>query len=37
MGEGIGGPHVGPGYIWPMSLIVRSYTSDVRFYRMVDL
>ncbi|KAK8806285.1 TAT pathway signal protein [Blastocystis sp. subtype 4] len=28
VGEGIGGPHVGPGYIWPMSLIVRAYTSD---------
>ncbi len=23
-GEGIGGPHVGPGQIWPMSLIVRA-------------
>ena len=29
-GEGIGGPHVGPGYIWPMSIIMRAYTSDVR-------
>ncbi len=29
-GEGIGGPHVGPGYIWPMSIIMRVYTSDVR-------
>ena len=28
-GEGIGGPHVGPGYIWPMSVIIRAYTSDV--------
>ena len=28
-GEGIGGPHVGPGYIWPMSIIMRAYTSDV--------
>ncbi|KAK8800907.1 hypothetical protein WA588_001738 [Blastocystis sp. NMH] len=27
-GEGVGGPHVGPGYIWPMSLIIRAYTSD---------
>lgn len=27
-GEGIGGPHVGIGYIWPMSLIVRALTSD---------
>ena len=26
-GEGIGGPHIGPGYIWPMSLIVRAMTS----------
>ena len=29
-GEGIGGPHVGPGYIWPISIIMRAYTSDVR-------
>ena len=29
-GEGLGGPHVGPGYIWPMSIIMRAYTSDVR-------
>ena len=29
-GDGIGGPHVGPGYIWPMSIIMRAYTSDVR-------
>ena len=29
-GEGIGGPHVGPGYIWPMSIIMRAYTSDGR-------
>lgn len=28
-GEGVGGPHVGPGYIWPMSIIMRAYTSDV--------
>ena len=27
-GEGIGGPHVGPGRIWPMSIIVRALTSD---------
>lgn len=25
--EGIGGPHVGYGYIWPMSLIMRGLTS----------
>lgn len=27
-GEGIGGPHVGLGQIWPMSLIVRALSSD---------
>ncbi len=26
-GEGIGGPHIGPNYIWPMSLIVYALTS----------
>ena len=26
--EGIGGPHVGPDYIWPMSIIMRAMTSD---------
>ncbi|MGR6328864.1 glycoside hydrolase family 125 protein [Sphingomonas sp. XXL09] len=26
-GEGIGGPHVGPGQIWPMSLIVRALST----------
>ena len=26
--EGIGGPHVGDGFIWPMSLIVRGLTSN---------
>lgn len=26
-GEGVGGPHVGPGYIWPMSVIMRALTS----------
>jgi len=25
--EGIGGPHVGLGYIWPMSIIIRALTS----------
>ena len=24
--EGIGGPHVGLGYIWPMSIIIREIT-----------
>jgi hypothetical protein len=27
-GEGIGGPHVGPHYAWPMSLIMRGLTTD---------
>ncbi|MCR4853375.1 MAG: glycoside hydrolase family 125 protein [Prevotella sp.] len=26
--EGIGGPHIGPGYIWPMSIIMRALTSQ---------
>jgi len=26
--EGIGGPHVGPGQIWPMSLIVRALSAQ---------
>jgi len=26
-GEGIGGPHVGQGYIWPMSIMIRALTS----------
>jgi hypothetical protein len=26
--EGIGGPHVGPGQIWPLSIIMRALTSD---------
>lgn len=26
--EGIGGPHVGLNYIWPMSIIMRALTSD---------
>lgn len=25
--EGIGGPHVGPGYIWPLGIILRALTS----------
>jgi uncharacterized protein len=25
--EGIGGPHVGPGMIWPMGLVMRALTS----------
>ena len=27
-GEGIGGPHIGRGYIWPMSVVMRALTSD---------
>lgn len=27
-GTGIGGPHVGPGYIWPMSIMMRAFTSS---------
>jgi meiotically up-regulated gene 157 (Mug157) protein len=27
-GEGIGGPHVGMDYIWPMSIIMRALTSN---------
>ncbi|MOA21577.1 hypothetical protein D3C78_1420760 [compost metagenome] len=26
--EGIGGPHVGLDYIWPMSIIMRAFTSS---------
>ncbi len=27
-GEGIGGPHIGHGYIWPMSIMMKAFTSD---------
>lgn len=27
-GEGIGGPHIGRDYIWPMSILIRALTSD---------
>ena len=27
-GEGIGGPHIGEGQIWPMSIILRALSSD---------
>jgi meiotically up-regulated gene 157 (Mug157) protein len=27
-GEGIGGPHIGYDMIWPMSLIMKAFTSD---------
>lgn len=27
-GDGIGGPHVGPSFAWPMSLIMRAMTSN---------
>jgi meiotically up-regulated gene 157 (Mug157) protein len=27
-GEGIGGPHIGPGMIWPLSIIMRALTSQ---------
>src|SRR5699024_2756259 len=26
-GEGVGGPHIGRDYIWPMSIIMRGMTS----------
>lgn len=26
--EGIGGPHIGPDYIWPMSIMMRAFTSS---------
>ena len=27
-GEGIGGPHVGYSYAWPMSIMMRAFTSE---------
>ena len=27
-GRGVGGPHVGPGWIWPLSMIIQALTSD---------
>jgi meiotically up-regulated gene 157 (Mug157) protein len=27
-GEGIGGPHVGYDMVWPMSIIIKAYTTD---------
>lgn len=27
-GEGVGGPHVGYGQVWPMSIVMRAITSD---------
>lgn len=27
-GEGVGGPHVGLDYIWPMSIIMKAFTTD---------
>ncbi|EKU89514.1 glycoside hydrolase family 125 protein [Bacteroides oleiciplenus] len=27
-GEGVGGPHVGLNYIWPMSIIMKAFTTD---------
>ncbi len=27
-GEGVGGPHIGLGYIWPMSILMRALTSN---------
>ncbi|ORY90076.1 hypothetical protein BCR35DRAFT_287273 [Leucosporidium creatinivorum] len=28
MGEGVGGMHIGEGFVWPMSIITRALTSD---------
>ena len=27
-GEGVGGPHVGPGWVWPMAVILRALTTQ---------
>ena len=27
-GEGVGGPHVGPGWVWPMAVVLRALTSQ---------
>jgi meiotically up-regulated gene 157 (Mug157) protein len=27
-GRGVGGPHIGPGWIWPMSITMQALTSD---------
>lgn len=27
-GEGVGGPHIGLGYIWPMSIMLRAFTTN---------
>lgn len=27
-GEGVGGPHIGLDYIWPMSIIMKAFTTD---------
>ncbi len=27
-GEGIGGPHIGYNYVWPMSIMMKAFTSD---------
>ena len=27
-GEGIGGPHIGYDYIWPMSIMMKAFTSQ---------
>lgn len=31
-GNGTGGPHVGPGWIWPMSIAMRAYTRYIYIY-----
>ena len=38
-GEGIGGPHVGADYIWPISIIMRGLTStdDVEIKKCLDM